>query len=86
MAPKDTLKIAVIPGDGIGKEVMPHGVNCLKAAAKAFNISLEFEDFDFASCDYYQKHGDMLPSDWNATLSQIRRHLLRSGGNAQYRP
>ena len=71
MAPKDTLKIAVIPGDGIGKEVMPHGVSCLKAAAKAFNISLEFEDFDFASCDYYQKHGDMLPSDWNATLSKF---------------
>ena len=71
MAPKDTLKIAVIPGDGIGKEVMPHGVRCLKAAAKAFNISLEFEDFDFANCDYYQKHGDMLPSDWNATLSKF---------------
>ncbi len=71
MATKDTLKIAVIPGDGIGKEVMPYGVRCLKAAAKAFSISLEFEDFGFASCDYYQKHGDMLPPDWNATLSKF---------------
>jgi len=69
--PPQTLKIAVIPGDGIGKEVMPHGVRCLKAAAKTFNLSLEFEEFDFASCDYYAKHGDMLPPDWNATLSKF---------------
>ncbi|KAK4944307.1 hypothetical protein LTR10_016193 [Elasticomyces elasticus] len=69
--PPQTLKVAVIPGDGIGKEVMPHGVRCLKAAAKVFNLSLEFEEFDFASCDYYAKHGDMLPSDWNATLSRF---------------
>lgn len=69
--PAQTLKIAVIPGDGIGKEVMPYGVRCLKAAAKSFNLSLEFEEFDFASCDYYSKHGDMLPPDWNATLSKF---------------
>jgi tartrate dehydrogenase/decarboxylase / D-malate dehydrogenase len=71
MAPKNSLKIAVIPGDGIGKEVMPYGVRCLKAAAKAFNLTLEFENFDFASCDYYEKHGDMLPPNWNATLSKF---------------
>ncbi|KAI1615847.1 hypothetical protein EDD36DRAFT_380620 [Exophiala viscosa] len=69
--PPQTLKIAVIPGDGIGKEVMPHGVRCLKAAAKTFDLSLEFEEFDFASCDYYAQHGDMLPPDWNATLSKF---------------
>lgn len=63
-----TLKIAVIPGDGIGTEVMPEGVRCLKALAKIFNLSLEFEEFDFASCDYYAKHGDMLPPDWKETL------------------
>ncbi|KAH8667020.1 hypothetical protein BX600DRAFT_463045 [Xylariales sp. PMI_506] len=68
MTPK-TLKIAVIPGDGIGKEVMPYGVRCLQAAAKVFDLSLEFEEFDFASCEYYQKHGDMLPPDWKETLS-----------------
>jgi tartrate dehydrogenase/decarboxylase/D-malate dehydrogenase len=63
-----TLKIAVIPGDGIGKEVMPYGVQCLKAAAKKFNLSLEFQEFDFASCDYYEKHGKMMPDDWKDTL------------------
>ncbi|KAF3018559.1 hypothetical protein G7054_g52 [Neopestalotiopsis clavispora] len=66
-----TLKIAVIPGDGIGVEVMPYGVQCLKAAAKVFDLSLEFEHFDFASCDYYEKHGDMLPPDWKETLSRF---------------
>lgn len=62
------LRIAVIPGDGIGVEVMPHGVACLQAAAKAYNIPLEMESFDFASCDYYAKHGDMMPSDWKEKL------------------
>ncbi|ETS78141.1 D-malate dehydrogenase [Pestalotiopsis fici W106-1] len=66
-----TLKIAVIPGDGIGVEVMPYGVQCLKAAAQVFGLSLEFEHFDFASCDYYEKHGDMLPPDWKEKLSKF---------------
>ncbi|OLN96917.1 D-malate dehydrogenase [decarboxylating] protein-like protein [Colletotrichum chlorophyti] len=62
------LNIAVIPGDGIGKEVMPWGVRCLEAVAKGFNISLHFEEFDFASCDYYSKHGEMMPADWKEKL------------------
>ena len=57
-------RIAVIPGDGIGKEVMPEGVRVLEAAARKFGISLQLDQFDFASCDYYAKHGDMLPPDW----------------------
>ncbi|KAL6851176.1 hypothetical protein ACO1O0_008304 [Amphichorda felina] len=62
------LRIAVIPGDGIGTEVMPQGVRCLEAAARAFAIPLEMETFDFASCAYYAQHGDMLPPDWKAIL------------------
>ncbi|KAJ4111427.1 hypothetical protein NW768_011779 [Fusarium equiseti] len=62
------LKIAVIPGDGIGKEVMPYGVKCLHAAAQKHNISLSFQEFDFASCDYYEKHGRMMPDDWKDIL------------------
>lgn len=65
------LKIAVIPGDGIGNEVMPYGVKCVQAAAKVFSIPTEFEHFDFASCAYYAKHGDMLPPDWKETLSRF---------------
>lgn len=65
------LKIAVIPGDGIGTEVMPEGLRALKAISRHLSIPFEFEEFDFASCAYYAKHGDMLPADWKATLSRF---------------
>ena len=64
-------RIAVIPGDGIGKEVVPEGVRVLEVAAKKFNFELRFNDFAFASCDYYEKHGRMMPQDWK---EQIGRH------------
>lgn len=64
-----TLKIAVIAGDGIGTEVMPWGIKCLEAAAKVYDISLDFKEFDFASCAYYKEHGKMLPDDWKDQLS-----------------
>jgi tartrate dehydrogenase/decarboxylase / D-malate dehydrogenase len=57
-------RIAVIPGDGIGKEVMPEGMRVVDAAARKFGIDLSFDEFDFASWDYYQKHGKMMPDDW----------------------
>ncbi|MCE9663154.1 tartrate dehydrogenase [Halomonas sp. M5N1S17] len=59
-----THRIAVIPGDGIGTEVMPEGLRALEAAAKKFGIDLAFEHFDFACCNYYAKHGQMMPDDW----------------------
>ena len=61
-------RIAVIPGDGIGTEVMPEGLRVLQAAAQRFGISLQFDHFDFASCNYYLKHGQMLPDDWKAQI------------------
>jgi tartrate dehydrogenase/decarboxylase/D-malate dehydrogenase len=66
-----THRIAVIPGDGIGKEVAPEGVRVLKATAKAFNIDLHFDDFDFSSCDYYAQHGQMMPDNWK---DQVGNH------------
>ena len=59
-----THRIAVIPGDGIGKEVMPEAVRVLEATARRFGISLRLVEFDFASCDYYARHGTMMPADW----------------------
>lgn len=59
-----THRIAVIAGDGIGTEVMPQGLRVLEAAASRFNIDLAFDHFDFSSWAYYEKHGQMLPSDW----------------------
>ncbi|GAB3048635.1 tartrate dehydrogenase [Sediminivirga luteola] len=63
-----TYRIAVIPGDGIGKEVVPEGVRVLEAAARVYGIGVDFEHFDFASAEYYQAHGQMLPDDWFETL------------------
>ncbi|MBC7683361.1 MAG: tartrate dehydrogenase, partial [Ferruginibacter sp.] len=63
-----THKIAVIAGDGIGNEVMPEGLRVLEAAARKFNIALEFTTMDWANCDYYLKHGQMMPTDWRQRL------------------
>ena len=65
---KNRYDIAVIPGDGIGKEVVPEGMRALEAAAGRFDIPLHFDHFDFASYDYYAKHGDMMPEDWKARI------------------
>ena len=46
-----THRIAVIPGDGIGKEVMPEGLRVLQAAAQRFGIALELTPIEWASCD-----------------------------------
>ncbi len=70
-AGSNVSRIAVIPGDGIGKEVVPEGVRALEAAAKKYDLDLRFDDFDFASCDYYEKHGRMMPEDWKA---QVENH------------
>lgn len=61
-------RIAVIAGDGIGTEVMPEGIRVLEAAAKRYKFDLHFDHFDFSSCDYYEKHGKMLPDDWKAQI------------------
>src|SRR5690349_80881 len=63
-------RVAVIPGDGIGKEVVPEGVRVLEAAAKKFGFELRQDHFDFASCDYYEKHGRMMPEDWKDKIGK----------------
>jgi tartrate dehydrogenase/decarboxylase/D-malate dehydrogenase len=63
-----THRIAVLPGDGIGKEVVPEGLRVLEAAARRFNINLQFDHFDFASCDYYARHGQMMPLNWKELI------------------
>ncbi len=57
-------RIAVIAGDGIGKEVMPEGLRVLETAATRFGLALAFDHFDFSSWDYFERHGRMLPDDW----------------------
>ena len=60
--------IACIAGDGIGKEVVPEGIKILKDTAEKHQFKINFENYDFASCDYYEKHGKMLPDDWKDKL------------------
>ncbi len=57
-----TYKIAVIPGDGIGKEVVPEGLRVLEAAGRRFGLKYSFQHFDW-SCETYVKIGKMMPDD-----------------------
>jgi len=65
-----THRIAVIPGDGIGKEVVPEGLRVLEKAAARFGLAFEFAHFDW-NCDYYARTGRMMPEDWFETLSSF---------------
>jgi tartrate dehydrogenase/decarboxylase / D-malate dehydrogenase len=66
----NNYKIAVIPGDGIGKEVMPEGVRVLEAAGRKFGIEFKLDEYPW-SCEYRARHGRMMPEDGLAT---IRHH------------
>jgi tartrate dehydrogenase/decarboxylase/D-malate dehydrogenase len=57
-----TYRIALIPGDGIGKEVMPEGVRALEAAGRRFGIGFDWTWFDW-SCETYHRTGRMMPGD-----------------------
>ncbi len=65
---KNALKIAVIAGDGIGKEVVPEGLRVLDAAARKFDLRFDFTHLDW-SCETYAKTGRMMPPDG---LDQLR--------------
>ncbi|CAN5318489.1 tartrate dehydrogenase [soil metagenome] len=66
-----TFRIAVLPGDGIGKEVMPEGLRVLDAAAERFGFAFEYHHIEWASCDYYAAHGQMMPDDWKQQLEGV---------------
>ena len=61
-------RIAVIAGDGIGQEVMPEGLRVLDAAARRFGIGLQLDHFEFANCEYFAQHGEMMPADWKQRI------------------
>ena len=63
-------RIAVIPGDGIGKEVVPEGIRVLEAAGRRFGLEFEWDHFPW-SCEYYLAEGRMMPEDG---LERIRHH------------
>lgn len=57
-----THRIAVIPGDGIGKEVVPEGIRVLEVAGRRFGFDFTWSSFDW-SCETYAKTGRMMPED-----------------------
>ena len=66
-----TYNVAVIAGDGIGKEVMPEGLKIVKAAADKFGLNIEFHTFEWGGCDYYETHGKMMPDDWKDQVADM---------------
>lgn len=64
------FRIAVIPGDGIGKEVVPEGIRVLEAAGRKFGLGFQWDPFPW-SCEYFLAEGRMMPSDG---LARIRHH------------
>ena len=60
-------RIAVIPGDGIGKEVMPEGVRALDGAARRFGFTLQLEQLDW-NCDRLVKTGHWMPENWKELI------------------
>ncbi len=76
-----TYRIATIPGDGIGKEVVPEGRKVLEAMmAQDPALKFEFEDFDWGG-DYYRKHGVMMPQDGLNALRSKDAILFGSAGD-----
>jgi tartrate dehydrogenase/decarboxylase/D-malate dehydrogenase len=68
--PPSRYRIALIPGDGIGREVMPEGVKALERVAARFNLRFQWQEFDW-SCERYARAGAMMPDDG---IEQIAQH------------
>ncbi|MEN9398159.1 MAG: hypothetical protein RLZ81_2689, partial [Pseudomonadota bacterium] len=78
-----TYSIATIPGDGIGKEVVPAGQQVLQALEASGNtFRFDFEDFDWGG-DYYRQHGVMMPADGLDALRGKDAILFGSAGDPQ---
>jgi len=77
-----TYRIATIPGDGIGKEVVPAGQKLMEAlAASTQSFRFEFENFDWGG-DYFREHGVMMPDDGLNALKDKDAILFGSAGDA----
>jgi tartrate dehydrogenase/decarboxylase / D-malate dehydrogenase len=78
---KRSYRIAVIPGDGIGKEVITEGIKCLKALSEIVeNIHFEFQYFPWGS-DYYLQHGRMMSEDGLEILKNFNAIYLGAVGD-----
>ncbi|MBY8910666.1 tartrate dehydrogenase [Salinicoccus roseus] len=75
------IKLAVVPGDGIGTEVVPHALKVLDTIAELHGgLSFEYEHFDYG-CDYYLEHGAMMAEDGLERLGQSDSVFLGAVGD-----
>ncbi len=75
----EEFRVAVIPGDGIGKEVMPEGIRVLEAAGKKHGIDFNWQEYGW-SCETYLKTGSMMPEDGIEQLSTFDAIYLGAAG------
>ena len=81
-----TYHIAVIPGDGIGQEVMPEGIKTLRTVQDIVSgLRCEFETFPWGS-DYYREHGAMMPDGALKTLAEFDAIYFGAVGDPQHVP
>lgn len=81
-----TLKIANIPGDGIGREVVPAATDVLQTIADLHGgLKFEFTEFPW-SCEYYLEHGTMMPEDGLERLRNFDSVFLGAVGNLKLVP
>jgi len=80
-----TYKIAVIPGDGTGPEVVREGIKVLNAAAAKFGFKLEYQNFDFGG-DRYLRTGETLPDSAISDLQQFNAIYLGAIGHPDVKP
>lgn len=79
MTAAQTYEIALIPGDGIGTEVMPEAVRVLEAAGRRFNIGFRFREFPW-SCRQFSETGAMMPADGVDQVRECDAILLGAVG------
>lgn len=77
---KKTYRIACIPGDGIGKEVVPAGQAVLEALAAVSSFQFAFENFGWGG-DWFRAHGEMMPKDGLDALRNKDAILFGSAGD-----
>ncbi len=80
-----SYNVAIIPGDGVGNEVADEAVKILKASAQKYGFGIKTESFEWG-CDYYLKHGKMMPDDVLETLKDFDALFLGCVGDANKVP
>ena len=82
----ETIRLAVIPGDGIGHEVVPGALKILERLAELHGgLKFEFEHYDYG-CDYYLEHGEMMPEDGLEKLKESDAVFLGAVGDVNKVP